>query len=66
MQILISAKARKEPEYVYTFANPNRMLGENHILSGDPSKSVSPTAVTPQHNGQPAFGDDDFFLGGSA
>ena len=66
MQILTSAKAKKVPEYVYTFANPNRMLGEKRVLSGDASKSVSPTAVIPQHNGQPAFGDDDFFLGDSA
>lgn len=75
MQILAAAKAagadatkhaaKSDPLYIQTefkWSNPNRSLGRKGVISVDPVVATeNNTANRAQHNGQPAFGDDDFF-----
>ena len=74
IQILAAAKAaapaakhaaKSDPLYIqaeFKWSNPNRSLGRKGVISVDPVVATqNNTANGAQHNGQPAFGDDDFF-----
>ena len=58
LQVL--AKAKKHDEYAFQWSNPNRSLGEKTVVSVDPAKAAD-TVHRHQNNGQPVYGDDDFF-----
>jgi len=63
MQILAAITGK--PQYMFQYANPNRTLGEQCLISGDPSQAIQ-TPIVSATNGQPTFGQDDFFNGDSA
>jgi len=63
-QTLSAAAAKaKQAQYVFTYSNPNRALGERSLIA---AAAEAHSSMRPHSNGQPAAGDDDFFLGDSA
>jgi hypothetical protein len=64
-QTLSAAVAAKQaPNAMFTYSNPNRALGEHSMIVDQ--LPAPTTKIVHQQNGQPGFGDDDFFLGASA
>ncbi len=60
----LSAAAKQAPIAMFTYSNPNRALGEHSMIVDQPPAPT--TKIVHQQNGQPGFGDDEFFLGASA